>query len=423
MAFSKGVSWASNGLDGVIPYPQAVMIQSLNGASSLKLLHRHHKLATIFILAFVLLSLSSCGAVTNNQNWPGLTSQGDQLYLAYGSGVAAFNADSGQQLWQFPAEPRSNWLFYAPPVADNDQVYLGDYGVTGGFFSPGVTVSVFGLDANGNSLSNSEDGSLNNELTDRIVAGLAINDNTLFVGTNDNYLVAFDRTNGSEKWRFETGNSIYAKPILADETLYIASLDQKVYALNAETGVELWSRQVGGSIMNAPMIDSDSVYVNSFNNSVHKLARADGGESWVFITKAVLWAGVAVRNDIVLTGDLEGTIYGIDAGNGAELWSIDTEFGSVQATPLIDQNRGLAIFVFGDLNADDGANAGTILALDAGSGEEKWQQKTSGTIFSQPVLVNGNTLAVAPTEPTNPIYLYDIETGAQKSAPLTPRSE
>jgi len=68
------------------------------------------------------------------------------LYLASGSTVFSYFADDQALAWTYPEEPQANKLFYAAPSVESDLVIFGDYGVTGSFFSPGVTVSVYAVE-------------------------------------------------------------------------------------------------------------------------------------------------------------------------------------------------------------------------------------------------------------------------------------
>ena len=105
--------------------------------------YRQNRLPQIFILLLLTaFTLAGCVGAISTENWPGLSTDGENLYLAHGSQVTTFNIENGTQLWQFPEEPRSNLLFYSPPLATEQKIYLADYGASGGFLSPGVIVSV-----------------------------------------------------------------------------------------------------------------------------------------------------------------------------------------------------------------------------------------------------------------------------------------
>jgi outer membrane protein assembly factor BamB len=368
-----------------------------------------------FFLFFLLATfiLSACSSINSNNNWPALTLDDGTLYLAYGAGVAAFDAESGTQLWTYPETPQGTLLFYAPPAAGENQVVIGDYGVAGGFFAPGVTVSVYGLDKNGNEQWRNAD-----VLSDRVAAGIVQNEDTVFVGTNDNFVYAMDANNGNIKWSFEAGHSFYANLILEGDTLFAASLDKSLYALNADTGDVEWEHPFAGAIMNSPALAEDAIYVSSFNHILHRLDRASGETAWDFTTTGFLWAGPTLSGDKVLVGDLDGVLYSVSTETGEEVCSLATEAGSVQAAPIVVD--GMAYFVLGALDAEEGQNAGTLLAMDTETCTQQWSINTLYPIFSKPVLVN-DSIAIVPSDPLPSILFYNFD-GSPAGASLTPRS-
>jgi ABC-type branched-subunit amino acid transport system substrate-binding protein len=58
-------------------------------------------------------------------------------------------------------------------------------------------------------------------------------DRVVYVGSCDNYVYALDAATGKERWRFQTGDSVFSSPAVVDGVLYIGSNDSYVYALDA----------------------------------------------------------------------------------------------------------------------------------------------------------------------------------------------
>ena len=105
---------------------------------------RPSKRPVIFVMILVSWLLVACGGRLSNANWPGLSASGDMVYVAYGNGVLAYDVANGAQAWSFSPAP-GRLLFYAAPSIEDGRVVVGDYGASGGFFSPGVTANVYGL--------------------------------------------------------------------------------------------------------------------------------------------------------------------------------------------------------------------------------------------------------------------------------------
>ena len=64
----------------------------------------------------------------------------------------------------------------------------------------------------------------------------------IYVGSNDNNLTAFN-PDGSIKWTFATGNWVDSSPALSkdENTVYVGSWDNFLHAVNSEDGTLAWS--------------------------------------------------------------------------------------------------------------------------------------------------------------------------------------
>lgn len=62
--------------------------------------------------------------------------------------------------------------------------------------------------------------------------------------------------NPSLEWSFDTGEWIWAEPLLVDSVLYVANLSGQVYALDADTGLPRWQSpaEVGKEIVGQPAV-------------------------------------------------------------------------------------------------------------------------------------------------------------------------
>lgn len=369
------------------------------------------------ILFFILTSfvLAACGSTS--ASWPGITARGNVVYVAYGPSVAAFDVVAGKQLWSFPTEPNQATLFYASPSVKDEHIVVGDYGTASGFFGSSKEFVLYGLEDNGENIptilwSNNE------LLQDRLVASPLQVNGSVYVGTADNVLLALDAKTGTEKWRQETGNSIWAQPLFRDGVVYVVSLDKKLYAFEAETGDLLWDIQFAGSMISQPAIGEALLYAGTFDNKVHAVDLNTGEEKWVIETEGWVWSSPVIDDNALYIADLEGNIYAIDASTGTELWTKQNSgLGTVQATPVVSD--GKIIFSGGDKTTDKDQQQGTLLALATADGTELWRQRTSVPVYSTPVIV-GDQLVVALNSTQGLLFLYNLETGQQQGEPLAP---
>ena len=230
----------------------------------------------IFLLILASYLLIACGGASTNSNWPGLSTDGKKVYVAYGPGVIAYDVAAQKQDWFFPQEANRALQFFAAPSVEDGRIIFGDFGASGGMLSPGVVVTLYALDDSGQGLPTTL-WAKNDLVSDRVVASPLQVGNQVFVGTANNFLLALDAETGDLQWKFETGHSIWGKPAFKDGVLFVASMDKTIYALEAETGQELWRTGLGGALASSPVTNTDLVYVASFDGRLHALERQIGG--------------------------------------------------------------------------------------------------------------------------------------------------
>lgn len=103
-------------------------------------------------------------------------------------------------------------------------------------------------------------------------------DGTVYVGSSDSNVYAFNGLTGVLKWTFLTGGPISGAPAIgADGTLYVTSMDSYIYALNSATGAKNWSYKTPQWIYSSPAIGPDnSVCVMSSNGEMYALQGSTG---------------------------------------------------------------------------------------------------------------------------------------------------
>lgn len=416
MGSSKVVGWRLSVLRAVIPLIQVDMTRSPNGGVYLGAWQRLLKRPLVFfILVIVALSLTACSGQLTNESYAGMSSDGPNVYLAYGPQVLSFNADTQTANWLYPPEADAGVLFFSAPNVEDDQVVFGDYGRSGGFFSPQVTVSVYALpeSANGSITANWT----NSEAAhDKIVAPALQVEDTVYVGTADNDLLALDRASGEQKWRFETGHAIWGQPTYADGVLYVASMDWSLYALDADSGELIWQQELGGALPSKPALDDNTLYISSFDRSVYALNRANGEIRWQVPAEGVVWGSPTVVDDVVYFGDIVGNIYKVDAASGEIVWSITSDT-TIQASPVLVDDR---LFVASAINGDE--PTGALTAYSAEDGTQLWRIPTLVPLFTTPVVVNNDTIVVAQQNADALLIGFDTTNGTERWSFAAPTS-
>ena len=263
--------------------------------------------------------LTSCAGAANAVNWPGMSTDGENLFVAYGPGVFGLEAESQDLLWQYQPE-NASLFFYAPPSVEDGRAVLGDFGAAQGLFSPQTVVSIYGLDVSDNAIQTLW--AKDDLAKDRIVAAPLQVDGIAYVATADNLLLALDADSGEEKWRFTAGFSIWAQPTYYEGTLFVASLDRNLYAIDASDGSEKWSVELGGAMSAQPVVNvaENLVYAASYDQELHALDIDSGEEMWAVPSTDWIWSAPALKDNTLYFGDSSGNVFAVNAANGAVLW-------------------------------------------------------------------------------------------------------
>lgn len=375
---------------------------------------------SIILLILAAFFLTSCSGAAVAANWPGLSTDGQNLYVAYGPGVLGIEAETQDLLWQYKSE-NASLFFYAPPSVENGRAILGDFGAAQGLFSPQTIVTIYGLDVSGNSAQSIW--TRNDLAADRIVAAPLQVDDIAYVATADNLLLALEGETGQEIWRFEADFSIWAQPTFHDGILYVASLDRHLYAIDAADGSEIWAAELSGAMSAQPVINVEEnlVYAASYDRAVHALDMDSGEESWVVEAMDWIWSAPTLADGTLYFGDSSGNVFAVDATNGDILWQAGvhamntvagaaqnpplTIKGAIQASPAV-QDGVVYVASLGNEESEEGL----LVALDAATGDELWQTTTPAPLFSNPIII-GDVIVVALQSEAGILQGYELENG------------
>jgi outer membrane protein assembly factor BamB len=376
--------------------------------------------------------LTSCAGAGNAVNWPGMSTDGENLYVAYGPGVFGLKADSQELLWSYRPESAS-LFFYAPPSVENGRAVIGDFGAAEGLLKPQTVVSIYGLDVSDSSVRTLW--ARNDLAKDRIVAAPLQINGVAYVATSDNLLLALDAETGDELWRFAAEFSIWAQPTYHDGTLFIASLDRHLYAINAADGSQKWAVELSGAMSAQPIINADDhlVYAASFDQEVHALDIDSGDEVWSVMATDWVWSAPALADGTLYFGDSSGNVFAVAAADGEVLWQSGVHSmnvvatvaqnpplaikGAIQASPVV-QDGVVYLASLGNSESEEGL----LVAMDAANGEELWQVTTPAPLFSTPIII-GDVIVVALQSDAGVLQGYNLESGQLDWSYLPPTPE
>ncbi|MEU6476152.1 PQQ-binding-like beta-propeller repeat protein [Streptomyces sp. NPDC047017] len=214
---------------------------------------------------------------------------------------------------------------------------------------------------------------------------------TVVTGTRGGGVQAREAAGGQKLWEI-TGcqtdfESPEAGPALHDGTVYVWQ-DARLRALEARTGEERWSYPIGDAascggvpVRITPAPDG-YVYVCA-GTRVLAVDVASGRVRWhfeapaVFLSPPAFAPGPAVTGGGVYLADYLGTVYALDATDGRDRWRIATEARSSVDPVLV---------VAGHVHVGSGKG---LYTLDAVTGTPKWRFQSGGEIVGSPAVAEG----------------------------------
>ncbi|MFI8966559.1 PQQ-binding-like beta-propeller repeat protein [Streptomyces sp. NPDC053493] len=227
--------------------------------------------------------------------------------------------------------------------------------------------------------------------TDAWVYSLRVDRGTVVTGTRGGGVQAWEASNGAKLWELTGAQTDFETPeggpAVHDDTVYVWR-DARLLALDARTGSERWSYPVGdaASCAHVPVrvapAEDGCVYVAA-GTRVLSVDVASGHVRWhfeapaVFLSPPAFAPGPAVTGGGVYLADHLGTVYALDATTGKDRWRIATE--PRQSTEPV-------LVAAGHIHVGSGS---ALYTLDAVTGTPKWRFAAGGELIGSPVVADG----------------------------------
>ncbi|MGW0237999.1 outer membrane protein assembly factor BamB family protein, partial [Streptomyces sp. NPDC002996] len=227
--------------------------------------------------------------------------------------------------------------------------------------------------------------------TDAWVYSLKVDRGTVVTGTRGGGVQAWEASNGEKLWEITGAQTDFetpeAGPAVFGDTVYVWK-DARLRALEARTGDERWSYPIGdaASCGNVPVrvqpAPDGYVYVSA-GTRVLAVDIASGLVRWhfeapaVFLSPPAFAPGPAVTGGGVYLADYLGTVYALDATTGKDRWRIATESRQSSEPVLI---------AAGNVHVGSGS---ALYTLDAVTGTPMWRFAAGGEVVGTPVVADG----------------------------------
>ncbi|MFD5471237.1 PQQ-binding-like beta-propeller repeat protein [Streptomyces sp. NPDC127105] len=227
--------------------------------------------------------------------------------------------------------------------------------------------------------------------TDAWVYSLKADRGTVVTGTRGGGVQAWEAAGGQKLWEIAGCQTDFespeAGPVVHDGTVYVWQ-DARLRALEARTGEERWSYPIGdaascgGVPVRVTPAPDGYVYVCA-GTRVLAVDVASGHVRWHFEAPAVFLCPPAFAPGPVVSGggvylaDYLGTVYALDATDGRDRWRIATESRASVAPVLV---------AAGHVHVGSGRG---LYTLDAVTGTPKWRFQAGGEIVGAPAVAEG----------------------------------
>ncbi|MGW3283566.1 outer membrane protein assembly factor BamB family protein [Streptomyces sp. NPDC001002] len=226
---------------------------------------------------------------------------------------------------------------------------------------------------------------------DAWVYSLKADRGTVVTGTRGGGVQAWEASNGQKLWEL-TGcqtdfESPEAGPAVHEGTVFLWQ-DARLRALDARTGEERWSYPIGdaascGGVPIRLTYAPDGFVYASAGTRVLAIDVASGRVKWHFEAPAAFLCaptfapGPAVTGGGIYLADYLGTVYALDATDGRDRWRIATESRASIEPVLV---------AAGHVHVGSGKG---LYTLDAVTGTPKWRFQAGGDIVGAPAVAEG----------------------------------
>ena len=295
----------------------------------------------LFLLGVLLLSgLIASGCIRGSQpvGWSGGVVADGTLFLGSTEGkLVAVNIADGSSQWSESLQASGSTggfgcvtasagvAIYGTPAMSGDLIYIGGYNGKIYAFDSDSLQKRWVYPAEGN--------------LPPIVSGPVVALGKVYFGGSDGKIYALKDDTGVEAWEpFPTGDKIWSTPVIDEGIVYVSSFDKKLYALDAVTGEKKWeTAEIGGALAATPLVDNNTVYFGSLDRYLYAVNAGNGSLKWKSEVEAGswFWTKPIIYNNTVYAPSLDGKVYILNADNGHELVNaIDLE-NPVSSSPVL----------------------------------------------------------------------------------------
>lgn len=308
----------------------------------------------------LLWSNSTAGAITSS---PAVTNS--IVYVGSGDGnISAFDAVSGVRIW---VNSSDDFGIDSSPAVVDGSLYIGSTNSNMYAYNATTGVKLWNT-ATGNAIHSSPS-----------MAG-----GVLYVGSSDWSIHAFDAISGSELWSHSTSGAVTSSPVLVDDVIYVGDNGQYLYALNTD-GTRKYRFSAGHSVFSSPAYANGVVYFQDYDEHASTLYALNADSGGILYSNHSISgkSSPSIKNNTLYIGNESGSIYAFKivrspvAGFTSDLTS-GTSPLNVRFSDTSSNNPLSWVWYFGD----ESSSATTPWTrMNAGSG---WTTRTFPSLVALP---------------------------------------
>lgn len=195
------------------------------------------------------------------------------------------------------------------------------------------------------------------------------------------------------------------------------------------------------TVLCPPTVVDGTVYVGSAKNAIHAFDAATGELQWEYettsyvetaptvVTDTTAGADTVAESDTVYTADADGVVYALSTG-GELRWRFETNTNLHSRTVALSEDT-LIVATAGTMPAvasgeTDASRAGTVVGLDAATGESRWTYTGPSDWFTGPAVgsdrayVGNHDGTLVALDPTDGTELWTWQAPGENAGLLAP---
>ena len=230
-----------------------------------------------------------------------------------------------------------------------------------------------------------------------ITGSITIDGSMVYVGSSDSCFYALKLMTGAPVWTYRgLGNYCIAKPLVHKNKIFVGAWDGQFYALDKRKGKLLWQwsndstdYRLSPAVV-TPCCDDKRVYIVAPDGYLTAL-NTDSGTVDMRTNRWAVRESLGMKDSILYAKTTQDTIIAINLKADTLLWATDAGYGyDCAPTQLIVD--GSTLFVT--------TKNGLVIALDALTGEPKWQHKVGNSLLTTPCTLGDTAVVIASTDGT-----------------------